>query len=108
MERWPTCMRQTMRAAVSESAETACLVIPTVNINCEWDVCDPATHTKLRAMPSWRGHGHNHIIWDYIDYHSARLLGNSQAVGVRALENKFRMGSLGPDFARPKAWESKG
>ena len=67
MRRWPSCMRQTLRGAIVESPEKACLVIPTVNINCEWDICDPSTHSQLRAMRSWNQTGRNHIIWDYID-----------------------------------------
>ena len=68
MVRWPSCMRQTLQSAIVEQSDAACLVIPTVNINCEWDVCDPATHSRLRAMPSWAGNGRNHLIWDYIDH----------------------------------------
>lgn len=67
MRRLPSCLRQTWHRAIVERAEQACLVLPTVNVNCEWDVCDPATHALLRAMPSWNRTGHNHLIWDYID-----------------------------------------
>ena len=67
MRRWPSCMRQTLRTSIVPDAKDACLVVPTVNINCEWDVCDPNTHSMLRAMPSWNRTGHNHVIWDYID-----------------------------------------
>lgn len=67
MRRWPSCLRQTLRTAIVERAELACLVVPTVNLNCEWDVCDPATHSQLAAMRSWNRTGHNHVIWDYID-----------------------------------------
>lgn len=67
MARWPRCMRQTMNSAMVGESRGACLVIPTVNINCAWDQCDPATHSKLRSMPSWNESGRNHIIWDYID-----------------------------------------
>ena len=41
MERWPACMRQTLRDGIVDEAGKACILIPTVNINCEWDVCDP-------------------------------------------------------------------
>jgi len=41
--------------------------MPTVNMNCEWDQCDPATHSQLRALKSWGKQGKNHIIWDYND-----------------------------------------
>ena len=67
MVRWPSCMRQCLREGIVESARDACLVVPTVNINCEWDVCDPSTHAMLKGMPSWERTGRNHIIWDYID-----------------------------------------
>ena len=67
MRRLPSCMRQCLRESLVESSTTACLVLPTVNINCEWDVCDPRTHQMLRAMPSWNSTGRNHLIWDYID-----------------------------------------
>ena len=67
MVRLPSCLRQCMSESLVENARTACLVVPTVNINCEWDVCDPATHQMLRSMPSWNTTGRNHVIWDYID-----------------------------------------
>ena len=38
---------------VASTAEAACLVWPTANLNCAYDACDPNTHKKLRAMPSW-------------------------------------------------------
>jgi hypothetical protein len=52
---------------VVATAEEACLIIPSVNVNCEWDQCDPATHQMLRALPSWGGFGRNHLIWDFND-----------------------------------------
>ena len=67
MRRWPSCMRSCLREGIVEAQQLACLVIPTVNLNCEWDVCDPSTHTMLRGMASWNHSGRNHIIWDYID-----------------------------------------
>ena len=45
----------------------ACLVWPTVNLNCRYDQCDGETASKLRALPSWRGAGRNHLVFDYID-----------------------------------------
>ena len=66
MRRWPSCLRQTLRTAIVERAELACLVVPTVNLNCEWDVCDPATHPARRDAKLEQD-GHNHVIWDYID-----------------------------------------
>ena len=63
MARLPECIRQLQRTAVVDSAATACVLLPTVNINCEWDECDPATSPLLRKLPSWRGSGMNHIIW---------------------------------------------
>ena len=87
MRRWPECMRQTLRGGIVERPEDACLVVPTVNINCEWDVCDPSTHSMLAAMPSWGGKGHNHVVWDYIDnkqvkyrYDEALLMKTSMAL----------------------------
>eukprot|EP00966_Prymnesium_polylepis_P063492 1472795-Prymnesium_polylepis.1 len=62
MVRLPGCIRQTQRTAVVDTSDEACVVLPTVNINCQWDQCDPATHSLLRALPSW-GTGANHIIW---------------------------------------------
>ena len=38
-----------------------------MNISCEWDQCDPSTHMRLRALPSWGAAGRNHLIWDYND-----------------------------------------
>ena len=71
MVRWPDCLRQCHRTSLVESVRQACVVVPTVNVNCEWDQCDPATHAKLRALPSWTseggGQGRNHLIWDYND-----------------------------------------
>jgi hypothetical protein len=71
MARWPDCLRQCHSRAVTATPEEACVVVPTVNVNCEWDQCDPATHAGLRALPSWAdtggGLGRNHLIWDYND-----------------------------------------
>ena len=67
MARLPSCLRQVHAARLVEEAEQACLVLPTVNINCEWDTCDPSTHMQLRALKTWGGKGRNHIIWDYND-----------------------------------------
>ena len=97
MERWPTCMRQTLRAGVTADAAAACLVIPTVNINCEWDVCDPATHAKLRAMPSWRRSGRNHIIWDYIDHHSIKY----RTDDALFMKTSMRLSEYRPGFDLP-------
>jgi len=67
MARLPSCLRQVHAASIHESADEACVVLPTVNINCEWDTCDPSTHMRLRALPSWHGSGRNHLIWDFND-----------------------------------------
>ena len=72
MARLPSCLRQVHAAAVVEDAERACLVLPTVNINCEWDTCDPSTHMQLRALKTWGGKGRNHLIWDYNDARRVR------------------------------------
>lgn len=63
MVRLPRCLRQAQRTTVVDAVEAACLVLPTVNMNCEWDQCDPSTHALLRALPSWGDGGRNHIIW---------------------------------------------
>ena len=59
MERWPSCMRQTLRVGVTDDAEAACLVIPTVNINCEWDVhggtLSPSFRWIARVSPTFGG-----------------------------------------------------
>ena len=67
MMRLPDCLRQCARASVVTNAAEACVLLPTVNINCEWDQCDPSTHMRLRALPSWGAAGRNHLIWDYND-----------------------------------------
>lgn len=71
MARWPDCLRQCHSRVVAVAAKEACVVVPTVNVNCEWDQCDPATHQLLRALPSWGegggGLGRNHLIWDFND-----------------------------------------
>lgn len=67
MMRLPSCLEQVHSAQVVERHEDACLIFPTVNINCDWDVCDPATHADLRRLGSWGDRGRNHIIWDYSD-----------------------------------------
>ena len=67
MVRLPDCLRQTQRDALVDEAASACLRVPTVNLNCEWDQCDPATHGLLRGLPTWGGTGRNHVIWDYND-----------------------------------------
>ncbi|KAL3912591.1 MAG: hypothetical protein SGPRY_008284 [Prymnesium sp.] len=66
MVRLPECLRQTERQAIVDSPDKACALLPTVNMNCQWDQCDPETHSLLLALPSWL-HGRNHIIWDYND-----------------------------------------
>ena len=97
MERWPSCMRQTLRVGVTDDAEAACLVIPTVNINCEWDVCDPATHSMLRAMPSWHGKGRNHVIWDYIDHHKIKY----RTDDALFMKTSMRLSDYRPGFDLP-------
>lgn len=67
MARLPGCLSQVHAASLAEGAESACLVFPTVNINCEWDTCDPSTHMQLKNLGSWHGRGRNHLIWDYND-----------------------------------------
>lgn len=62
MVRLPECLRQTERQAIVDSPDKACALLPTVNMNCQWDQCDPETHSLLLALPSWL-HGRNHIIW---------------------------------------------
>ena len=69
MKRWPSCMRQSHQALLVDIPAHACLLIPTVNLNCEWDQCDRKTSQWLRALPSW-GDGSNHLIWDYSDSRS--------------------------------------
>ena len=67
MRRLPQCLRQSQQASLVDSADAACLVLPTVNMNCEWEICDPATASMLRAELSWGGSGRNNLIWDYND-----------------------------------------
>ena len=95
------------------------MVVPTVNVNCEWDTCDPATHAMLRALPSWGapsgtkgtppgtswgspsgakgsppgvGLGRNHLIWDYND---------AKNLKYRADEAFFVKTSMSIDEYRP-------
>ena len=51
MARTKLTARKTMGGAMVGESKSACLVIPTLNINCEWDQCDPSTHLRLRALP---------------------------------------------------------
>ena len=69
--------------AVEEDPLAACIIFPTVNINCEWDQCDPSTHAKLSALASWKGQGRNHIIWDFND---------GQDVKYRTVRGRVRVG----------------
>ena len=66
VKRWPSCMRGCHQAHLVDHPTRACLVIPTINLNCEWDKCDQQTAQKLRGLPSWSD-GSNHLIWDYND-----------------------------------------
>ena len=55
------------KVLIEERALQACLVWPTPNLNCHYDVCASDTAARLRALPSWRGAGRNHLVFDYID-----------------------------------------
>ena len=43
-------------------------------------------------MPSWRGNGHNHIIWDYIDHHTIKYR-TDEASSSSNISGKKRAGS---------------
>ena len=97
MRRWPSCMRQTLQGAIVPTAAQACLVVPTVNLNCEWDVCDPSTHEQLRAMPSWNQSGRNHLIWDYIDAHHIKYAIDDALI----MKTSMRLSDYRPGFDVP-------
>ena len=59
MKRLPACLRETFGGVVEPDAARACLVWPTVNLNCHYDRCDGGTASMLRALPSWRGTARN-------------------------------------------------
>eukprot|EP00966_Prymnesium_polylepis_P097664 2261980-Prymnesium_polylepis.1 len=47
---------------MADDTDAACILFPTVNLNCEWDACDPATHQRLLSLPSWNNSGTNHVV----------------------------------------------
>ena len=52
MQRWPSCMRQTLRTSIVPDAKDACLVIPTVNSNATAAARTLATSRMPSRMPS--------------------------------------------------------
>jgi len=97
MRRWPSCLRQCLRDGLVGSTEEACLVLPTRNINCEWDVCDPNNHAMLRALPSWNHTGHNHLIWDYVDNQHVKYRTDSALF----LKTSMKLSEYRPGFDLP-------
>ena len=67
LRRLPACLRATFNASLSPSASSACMVWPTVNLNCEYDRCSGRTAALLHASAGWGHRGRNHLIYDHVD-----------------------------------------